>query len=67
MALTRGERTKSVTQSSLASRMGVVKAFEGDGFSMAADSIGKTLGVLGKMQADIEESDWKSKFTLWDW
>ena len=64
MALKRGERDTVVTQSSLASRMGVVRAYDGDGFALASNALGKTLSSLAKIQADIEETDWKATFQL---
>jgi len=59
-----GERQVYTTPSSLASRMGVVKGQTGDGFIIAADSLGKTIGEFAKRQATIEEENWKNDYKL---
>ena len=58
--LTSGERQVFTTPSSLASRMGVVKANAGDPVELATSELGKTLSFIGKQKAVQAEEKWKA-------
>ncbi len=58
--LTSGERQVFTTPSSLASRMGVVKANAGDPVELATSELGKTLNFIAKQKAIQAEEKWKA-------
>tara|TARA_R110002020_G_scaffold18231_2_gene63997 strand:+ start:2922 stop:5087 length:2166 start_codon:yes stop_codon:yes gene_type:complete len=58
--LTSGERQVFTTPSSLASRMGVVKANAGDPVELATSELGKTLEFIAKRKSIQAEEKWKA-------
>lgn len=64
MALTKGNREKVTTVSSIQSRMGVVDAYGGDPVSMAAEAIGKSIDVYSQRMIVLEEENYKSDFKI---
>ena len=58
--LTAGERQVYTTASSLASRMGVVKAHTGDPIALATETISGTINLLAKQKLSREEENWKN-------
>jgi hypothetical protein len=64
MALTKGNREKVTSVSSIQSRMGVVDAYAGDPVSMAADAIGKSINVYAERMITIQDENYKSDFKI---
>jgi hypothetical protein len=64
MALTKGNREKVTSVSSIQSRMGVVDAYAGDPVSMAADAIGKSINVYAERMITIEDENYKADFKI---
>jgi hypothetical protein len=58
--LTSGERQVFTTPSSLASRMGVVRANAGDPVELGLNELGKTLNVIAKRKSIQAEEKWKA-------
>jgi len=64
MALTKGNREKVTSVSSIQSRMGVVDAYAGDPISMAADAIGKGIDVYAQRMITIQDENYKADFKI---
>ncbi len=64
MALTKGNREKVTTVSSIQSRMGVVGTEQGDALAIAADAIGKNLDIYAQRMITIEEERYKADFQI---
>ena len=64
MALTKGNREKVTSVSSIQSRMGVVDAYAGDPISMAADAIGKSIDVYAQRMITIQDENYKADFKI---
>ena len=64
MALTKGDRQKVTTVSSIQSRMGVVGTYDGDPIATAADSIGKNLDIYAQRMITIEEEQYKADLQI---
>ena len=58
--LTSGERQVFTTPSSLASRMGVVRANAGDPVELGLNELGKTLNIIAKRKSIQAEEKWKA-------
>ena len=64
MALTKGNREKVTTVSSIQSRMGVVGTEQGDALAIAAEAIGKNLDIYAQRMITIEEERYKADFQI---
>ena len=64
MALTRGNRDKVTTVSSIQSRMGVVGTYDGDAIATAAAAIGESLDIYSQRMITMEEEGYKADFQI---
>ena len=64
MALTKGNRDKVTTVSSIQSRMGVVGTYDGDAIATAAAAIGESLDIYSQRRITMEEEKYKADFQI---